>query len=275
MVKRFLEEKSPETEVRRLMATAEGYDPAVWEQMANELALQALGIPEEFGGQGFGPVELYVVFEEMGAALMCSPYFSTVALAANAVLNVGNQDDKERYLPGIATGERRCGFGLSEPQAGSDVAGMRTRAVPDERPGHEGDWILSGTKCWMSGVVQADWYTVFAKTGDPASRAHDSITCFIVERGWDGVSVGGTEGKTILALNNKKPPLDQLKVRQAIAYALDRKAIIDGAVNGIAALSVRKARALRSLQSGQLRQYALVLLAGAAALLVFLLLRAF
>jgi alkylation response protein AidB-like acyl-CoA dehydrogenase len=77
MVKRFLDEKSPETEVRRLMATAEGFDPAVWTQMANELALQGLGIPEEFGGQGFGPVELYVVFEEMGAALFCSPYFST------------------------------------------------------------------------------------------------------------------------------------------------------------------------------------------------------
>ncbi len=73
MVKRFLEEKSPESEVRRLMATPEGYDTAVWEQMAKELALQGLGIPEEFGGQGYGPVELYVVFEEMGAALFCAP----------------------------------------------------------------------------------------------------------------------------------------------------------------------------------------------------------
>ena len=62
--------------------------------MAKELALQGLGIPEEFGGQGYGPVELYVVFEEMGAALFCSPYFSTVALAANAVLFVGTDEDK-------------------------------------------------------------------------------------------------------------------------------------------------------------------------------------
>jgi hypothetical protein len=105
MVRRFLEEKSPESEVRRLMATSEGYDPAVWAQMANELALQGLGIPEEFGGQGYGPVELYVVFEEMGAALFCSPYFSTVALAANALLLVGNESDKAKYLPGIASGE--------------------------------------------------------------------------------------------------------------------------------------------------------------------------
>ena len=130
MVKRFLEEKSPETEVRRLMATAEGYDPAVWEQMANELALQALGIPEEFGGQGFGPVELYVVFEEMGAALMCSPYFSTVALAANAVLNVGNQDDKERYLPGIASGETIATVALTDDAGSWDLTTTSTTATP-------------------------------------------------------------------------------------------------------------------------------------------------
>ena len=99
MVKRFLEEKSPETEVRRVMATDEGYDPGVWSMMANELALQGLGIPEEFGGQGYGPVELYVVFEEMGAALLCSPYFSTVALASNALLQVGTDANKKQFLP--------------------------------------------------------------------------------------------------------------------------------------------------------------------------------
>ena len=59
--------------------------------------------------------------------------------------------------------------------------GMRTRGVPDE--GSDGGWVLNGTKCWMSGVREADWYTVFAKTSDPTSRAHDSVTAFIVERG--------------------------------------------------------------------------------------------
>ena len=73
MVKRFLEEKSPESEVRRLMATSEGYDSAVWDQMAKELALQGLGIPEKYGGKGYGPVEVYMVFEEMGAGMFGSP----------------------------------------------------------------------------------------------------------------------------------------------------------------------------------------------------------
>jgi len=91
----------------------------------------------------------------------------------------------------VAAGSRRAAFGLSEPQAGSDVMGMRTRAVRD------GDgWVLSGTKCWMSGVVQADWYCVFAKTSaDVGDRRHDSITCFVVERAWDGVEVGNLDRK--------------------------------------------------------------------------------
>ncbi len=71
--------------------------------------------------------------------------------------------------------------------------GMRTRAVPD--PDRAGGWVLNGVKCWMSGVAEADWYTVFAKTGDVASRRHDSITAFIVERPWDGVEVGRSDRK--------------------------------------------------------------------------------
>src|SRR5579871_4253807 len=105
LVRRFLEEKSPETEVRRLMATPEGYDPAVWRQMADQLGLQALIIPEEDGGAGFGYVELAVVLEEMGAALLCAPYFSTVALATNALLSSGDDVARKKWLPGIAAGE--------------------------------------------------------------------------------------------------------------------------------------------------------------------------
>jgi alkylation response protein AidB-like acyl-CoA dehydrogenase len=145
MVKRFLDEKSPETEVRRLMATAEGFDPAVWTQMANELALQGLGIPEEFGGQGFGPVELYVVFEEMGAALFCSPYFSTVALAANAVLFVGTDVDKAAYLPGIASGETIATLALTDDAGRWDLATTSTTATAS------GDgFVLNGVRNYVT-----------------------------------------------------------------------------------------------------------------------------
>jgi alkylation response protein AidB-like acyl-CoA dehydrogenase len=145
MVRRFMEEKSPETEVRRLMATPEGYDPGVWALMAKELALQGLGIPEEYGGQGFGPVELYVVFEEMGAALFCSPYFSCVALASNALLFVGGEDDKTTYLPGIASGDVIATVALTDDTGNWDLS--RTSATARA----EGDgFVINGVANYVT-----------------------------------------------------------------------------------------------------------------------------
>src|SRR6516165_6439554 len=153
--------------------------------------LLGLVIPEEYGGSGAGILGLTIAIEEVAkysntAALM----LLLTRLPTGPVLIAGNEAQKQKYLRPIATGEQRAGFGLSEPQAGSDVVGMRTKAVRDGD-----DWVLTGTKCWMSGVVQADWYCVFAKTGPADSRNHADISCFIVERAWPGVSVGRTDDK--------------------------------------------------------------------------------
>src|SRR5713101_4473753 len=104
-VRQFLESKSPETEVRRLMETTEGFDPAVWKQMGQELGLQGLAIPEEYGGQGFTFIELGIVLEEMGRVLLAAPYFASAVLAANAILNAGTPEQCGLLLPGIASGE--------------------------------------------------------------------------------------------------------------------------------------------------------------------------
>ena len=152
----------------------------------------SLCIPEEYGGSGAGILGLTIAIEEVAkysntAALM----LLLTRLPTGPIMIAGSEEQKQKYLPGVANGTQRCAFGLSEPQAGSDVMGMRTKAEPDGN----GGWILNGLKCWMSGVVQADWYTVFAKTSEVTSRKHDSISAFIVERSWDGVSVGGTDRK--------------------------------------------------------------------------------
>ncbi len=174
--------------------------------------LLGLCLPTELGGSGAGILGLTVAIEEVAkysntAALM----LLLTRLPVGPVLIAGSHDQQQRYLTGIPTGQCRAGFGLSEPQAGSDVAGMRTRAVPD--PDHDGGWVLTGTKCWMSGVKEADWYTVFAKTGDPASRKHDSITAFIVERGWDGVSVPRTDHKMgVRGVDTGELVLDNVRV---------------------------------------------------------------
>ncbi|KJE76749.1 acyl-CoA dehydrogenase family protein [Ferrimicrobium acidiphilum] len=156
--------------------------------------LFGLCIPERYEGSGAGILGLTIAIEEV------AKYSNTAALMlllsrlpTGPVMIAGSEEQKERYLPGIARGEQRASFGLSEVGAGSDVAGMRTAAVPD--PDVEGGWILSGSKVWISGVAQADWYTVFAKTGDPSSRRHDSITAFIVDRSSEGVSVPRVDKK--------------------------------------------------------------------------------
>jgi alkylation response protein AidB-like acyl-CoA dehydrogenase len=159
-----------------------------------DAGLLGLCIPEEYGGSGAGILGLTIAIEEVAkysnsAALM----LLLTRLPTGPIMIAGSEQQKTRYLPGIVDGTARSGFGLSEAGAGSDVAGMRTRATPD--PDDAGGWILNGVKCWMSGVAQADWYTVFAKTGDPASRRHDSITAFIVERSAAGVSVGSIDRK--------------------------------------------------------------------------------
>src|ERR1700684_1620902 len=127
-VRRFLAEKSPETEVRRLMDTTEGYDPAVWSQMADQLGLQSLTIPEEFGGSGFTYVELLVVLEEMGAALLCAPFFSSVALGANALLTSGDDEAKKSYLPRIASGETIATLAITEDNGKWDFSGIELKA---------------------------------------------------------------------------------------------------------------------------------------------------
>jgi len=177
--------------------------------------LLGLCIPPEYGGSGAGILGLTIAIEEVAkysnaAALM----LLLTRLPTGPVMIAGSHEQKLRYLPGIAAGTARAGFGLSEPQAGSDVAGMRTRAVPDVDS--DGGWVLNGTKCWMSGVREADWYTVFAKTGDPASRAHDSISAFIVERSWPGVSVGRTDHKMgVRGVDTGELVLDDVRVPAA------------------------------------------------------------
>ncbi len=149
--------------------------------------LLGLCIPEEYGGSGAGIMGLTLAIEEvtkysnvLGLMLLLT------RLPTGPIMIAGNEEQKQRYLPGIAKGTQRSSFCLSEPGAGSDVAGMRTRAAED--PDVEGGFILNGTKCWISGGMQADWFVVFAKVGDPSIRNHTNVWGFIVEAHSPGLS---------------------------------------------------------------------------------------
>jgi alkylation response protein AidB-like acyl-CoA dehydrogenase len=112
VVRKFLGQKSPESEVRRLMETPAGYDRAVWKQLAQDLDLLGIMIPESYGGSGFGYLELSVILEEMGRALLCAPYFSTVGLGAGALLASGDATACETFLPRIAAGDLIATFAI-------------------------------------------------------------------------------------------------------------------------------------------------------------------
>src|SRR5947208_15666630 len=155
-VRRFMESKSPSTEVRRLMETTEGYDPAVWKQMAQELGLQSLHIPEAHGGQGYTFIELGIVLEEMGRVLLCAPYFSTVCLAANAILNAGTEEQKSALLPGIASGETIATLAFTEPSGKWDANGITMEAAPDG----SGGYTLDGAKMFVLDGHVADLIVV-------------------------------------------------------------------------------------------------------------------
>ena len=159
IVRQFLEAKSSEADVREQMDTERGYDPVVWAQMAEQLGLQSLTIPEEFGGQGYGYVELIVVLEEMGRSLLCAPYFSSVVLAANTVMQSGDDAAKATILPGIASGETIATVAFTEPNGRWDESGIEATAKNDG-----GTWKINGTKSYVIDGHTANVIIVAART---------------------------------------------------------------------------------------------------------------
>jgi alkylation response protein AidB-like acyl-CoA dehydrogenase len=158
-VRAFLTERSDEQAVRTLMASDQGYDPAVWTQMAEELGLAGLIIPEQYGGAGFGYVELLIVMEEMGRALLCAPYLGTAVFAANALIECADDATQEELLTGIAAGRTIATVAFAEPNGRWDIAGveMQARAKGD---GFE----LDGTKSLVLDGHTADVLLVIART---------------------------------------------------------------------------------------------------------------
>jgi alkylation response protein AidB-like acyl-CoA dehydrogenase len=128
VVRDYLSATSPSEKVRKLMATDTGYDEASWRQMAGELGLHGIAVPERWGGAGAGVAELAVVFEEMGRALLCSPFFATVALAAQAVLASGDDAAMERFLPTFIDGSTTATLILNGRLAAWDPAAVTLRA---------------------------------------------------------------------------------------------------------------------------------------------------
>jgi alkylation response protein AidB-like acyl-CoA dehydrogenase len=186
-LRRFLQDKSPSAEVRRLMQTEAGYDPKTWAQLAGQLGLQGLVIPEKYGGAGAGPVELSVACEEMGRALLCAPFFATAVLAVHALLASGDQAAAEEFLPGIAEGTTIATLAVPEDDGAWTTEGMATRA----RRAGDG-YLLDGRKSFVLDGHLADVILVaaqadagpslFAVRGDAAGLTRRPLTTLDLTR---------------------------------------------------------------------------------------------
>jgi alkylation response protein AidB-like acyl-CoA dehydrogenase len=150
-VREFLVATSPETRVRELMAADSGFDRDAWRVMAKELGLLGLAVPTRFGGAGGTAVELGVVLEEMGRALVCAPFFATAVLARELLLGSGDLAAQERYLPRIASGEL-----IATVAGDADWDAGTLAATPD--------WSLTGTTSYVLDGMDADVVFAVART---------------------------------------------------------------------------------------------------------------
>ena len=211
-VRRFCESRSPSAEVRRLMETSAGYNPQVWEQMACQLGLQGLAIPERHGGAGFGPVEQAIVLEEMGRVLLCAPYFATI-MAVNALLASGDEEACATYLRSIAAGETIATLALAENTGRWDEDAVTLGA---EQLGDR--WVLDGHKSFVLDGGIANLVLVAGRTGS-------------------GVSLFAVSGDADGLVRTSLPTLDQTRKLARLEFARTPATLIGvegGAWSGLA-----------------------------------------
>jgi alkylation response protein AidB-like acyl-CoA dehydrogenase len=170
-VRRFLADRSPLTRVRELMdSVKDSTDPQVWQAAGNQLGLQGLAIPEEYGGAGFTFAEQAIVLEELGAALYTGPYLASAVFAANALMASSDEAAKHDLLPGIASGETIATLAFTEDDGSWEPDAIRlsaSKAVKGD--GEVGGWVLDGHKSFVLDGGTATLLLVVARTDDGLS----------------------------------------------------------------------------------------------------------
>jgi alkylation response protein AidB-like acyl-CoA dehydrogenase len=175
----FLADESPMTYVRKMMEDDRGFTDAQWKKMA-ELGWMGLVLPEAYGGSGLNFVDLVVVLEEMGRAVLPGPYFSTVVLGGVALVEGGSEAQKKELLPKLAAGETRATLAQLEPNARWDAEGIEAEAKKDG-----GGYKLSGTKLFVPDAHTADLLIVAARA--PGSKGSEGVSLFLVDARGKGV----------------------------------------------------------------------------------------
>lgn len=182
-VRKFLALELPEERRVALGQAGDGYDPAFSRKLAAR-GWVAMAMPVEYGGRGASAVERFVVAEElMAAQAPISAHWIADRQTSPSILNHGTEEQKQRFLPAITAGECYFAIGMSEPEAGSDLAAVRTRATRVD-----GGWTVSGTKVWTSWAQHAHWFAVLCRTSDEDAK-HQGLSQLLVELDSPGVTI--------------------------------------------------------------------------------------
>jgi alkylation response protein AidB-like acyl-CoA dehydrogenase len=174
----FLEKECPEQLVRAMEEDEKGYSPELWQKMAQQ-GWMGLIIPENYGGTGMNICELVVLLEEFGRALVPGPFISTVVLGGVPIMEAGTEEQKQQYLPKIASGELIMTLALTEPSAKWTADGVQLEAKKDGS-----DYVLNGTKLFVQDAHVSDSMVVAARTG---GSGEDGITLFLVDSKSPGI----------------------------------------------------------------------------------------
>jgi len=177
----FLAKEAPMTYVRKMMEDERGYTTELWKKMA-ALGWMGLVLPEEFGGSGLDFVDMVVVLEEMGRAVLPGPFFSTVILAGIVIADGGTPAQKAAYLPKIADGSLKATLASLEPSGRWDAEGIQLQAKPDGA-----GVVLDGTKLFVPDANVADLFVVAGRV--PGSKGEEGVSLFLVDAKTPGVSV--------------------------------------------------------------------------------------
>ena len=177
----FLTEKCPKSLVREMEKDEKGYSPELWQEVA-DLGWMGLMFPEKYGGAGMSFLDLAILLEEMGRACFPGPFFSTVILGGLPILDIGSDEQKEKYLPQIASGKAIFTLALTETDGKYEASSIKARATADKNA-----YIINGTKLFIPDASVADYFLCVART-DAKSRGEEGITIFIVDAKSPGIS---------------------------------------------------------------------------------------
>lgn len=180
-VRRFLADQVPLSRVRELMDSPDGTDEKTWNRAASQLGLQAIAIPEEYGGAGFTFAEQAIVLEELGAALYPGPYLASAILAANALLASSDEAAKGDVLPGIARGEVVATLAFTEDDGSWEPEAIALSAIRPDGGGPDGGWVLDGHKSFVLDGHTAGLILAVARTAD-------GLSLFAVSADADGLT---------------------------------------------------------------------------------------